>query len=96
MHGDLRTRSTLLLRLRDDDTMSREIAWDEFRSTYAPILAGFARKLDVKPSDCDDIIRDVMVGFFAHAPNFLYDPARVENCARPIAAAALRCGDELS
>jgi RNA polymerase sigma-70 factor (ECF subfamily) len=72
----LATRATIFLRLKADDTATREIAWNEFRSRYAPIINGFARKLGVRPQDIDDIIQDVMIGFFAQSPTFVYDPSR--------------------
>lgn len=72
----LATRATIFLRLKSDDTAAREVAWSDFRARYAPIIAGFARKLSVKPQDVDDVIQDVMLGFFAQSPTFVYDPAR--------------------
>jgi RNA polymerase sigma factor (sigma-70 family) len=72
----LATRATIFLRLRAEDTACREVAWDDFRKRYGPIIAGFARKLGVKGHDVDDVIQDVMLGFFSHSPNFTYDPAK--------------------
>jgi RNA polymerase sigma-70 factor (ECF subfamily) len=72
----LATRGTIFLRLKSDDTAAREIAWSDFRARYAPIVAGFARKLNVRPQDVDDVIQDVMLGFFAQSPTFVYDPSR--------------------
>ena len=72
----LATRSTIFLRLKSDDTATREIAWADFRDRYAPIIAAFARKLAVKPQDVDDLVQDVMLGFFAHSPTFVYDPLK--------------------
>jgi RNA polymerase sigma factor (sigma-70 family) len=73
---NLATRASIFLRLKADDTATREIAWNDFRDRYAPIIAGFARKLNVKPQDIDDVIQDVMIGFFAQSPTFVYDPMR--------------------
>ena len=72
----LATRATIFLRLKSDDTAAREVAWADFRGRYAPIIAGFARKLGVRPQDIDDVIQDVMLGFFAQSPTFVYDPSR--------------------
>jgi RNA polymerase sigma-70 factor (ECF subfamily) len=72
----LATRATIFLRLKSDDTVAREVAWADFRQRYAPIIAGFARKLGVRPQDVDDVIQDVMLGFFAQSPTFVYDPSR--------------------
>jgi RNA polymerase sigma-70 factor (ECF subfamily) len=73
---NLVTRSTIFLRLKSDDTLTREVAWNDFRQRYAPVIAGFARKLSVRPQDIDDVIQDVMLGFFSQSPTFVYDPSR--------------------
>jgi RNA polymerase sigma-70 factor, ECF subfamily len=73
---DLNTRATLLLRLNSKEAEPREIAWTEFRDRYAPVVAGFARNCGARPGDVDDIIQDVMMGFFARSPNFVYDPSK--------------------
>lgn len=72
----LATRATIFLRLKSDDTAAREVAWSDFRARYAPIIAGFARKLSVRPQDVDDVIQDVFLGFFGVADRFAYDPAK--------------------
>ena len=72
----LATRATIFLRLKSDDTAARELAWADFRSRYAPIIAGFARKLSVRPQDVDDVIQDVFLGFFSVSNKFAYDPAK--------------------
>jgi RNA polymerase sigma factor (sigma-70 family) len=69
------TRASIFLRLKADETASREIAWNEFREQYAPVIDGFARKLGVRTHDIDDIIQDVMLGFFSQSPKFVYDPS---------------------
>src|SRR5678816_333376 len=70
------TNPTLLLRIQHVEPRPRELAWTEFRARYGPIIAGFARKLGAKPQDLDDVIQDVMLGFYAKAPTFVYDPAK--------------------
>lgn len=69
------TSATLLLRLKQDGAL-REIAWAEFRRRYAPIIAGFARNMGVKIQEIDDLIQEVMTGFYAAQPKFVYDPDR--------------------
>jgi len=71
----LATRQTLLLRLKADSP-GREIAWREFYRCYAPIIGGFARNMGVRPEDVADVTHDVLLGFFAVSPKFVYDPAR--------------------
>jgi RNA polymerase sigma factor (sigma-70 family) len=70
------TRATLLLRLNTADPRRHELAWQEFHDRYAPVIAGFARNMHAKPHEIADIIQDVMLGFFANSPTFVYDPAR--------------------
>ena len=70
---EYRTRGSLLLRLQatGDD---REFSWQEFYETYAPVISGFARRAGCKASDVDDIVHDVMTGFFKASERFNYDP----------------------
>jgi len=75
-HDSMLTNPTLLLRIQSLDPKPRELAWQEFRDRYGPIIAGFARKLGARPQDVDDVIQDVMLGFYAKAPTFVYDPAK--------------------
>jgi RNA polymerase sigma-70 factor (ECF subfamily) len=70
------TRASLLLRLRENQPEAREIAWDEFRRRYAPIIAGFARNLGCRAQDIDDVLQDVLLGFFSVSPRFVYDPSK--------------------
>jgi len=52
------------------------MAWASFRSRHAPVIAGFARRCGAGAQDIDDIIQDVMAGFFKASGDFDYDPAR--------------------
>jgi RNA polymerase sigma factor (sigma-70 family) len=70
------TRASLLLRLNLSGTADRELAWCEFRERYAPVIAGFARNVGVRTQEIDDVIQDVMLGFYAHSPTFVYDPRK--------------------
>jgi RNA polymerase sigma-70 factor (ECF subfamily) len=69
------TRPTLLLRLRPESP-AREVAWQEFHRCYAPMIAGFARKMGAKAQDREDIVQDVMAGLFSASKNFRYDPEK--------------------
>jgi RNA polymerase sigma-70 factor (ECF subfamily) len=70
------THATLLLRIKAAEPQPREVAWREFRQRYAPIIAGFARNLGARPQDVDDVIQDVLVGFYARSAAFVYDPSK--------------------
>jgi RNA polymerase sigma-70 factor (ECF subfamily) len=67
------TRPTLLLRLRPESP-ARELAWEEFHRCYAPMIAGFARKMGARAQDREDVVQDVMTGLFSASRNFHYDP----------------------
>jgi RNA polymerase sigma-70 factor (ECF subfamily) len=70
------TNPSIFLRLKASDPQPREVAWDEFRVRYVPVIAGFARRLGCKPQDVDDVIQDVLLGFFLRSPTFVYDPSK--------------------
>lgn len=71
----LATRASLLLRLKSDGP-AREVAWHAFHSRYGPVIASYARSMGVRGQDVDDVVQDVLVGFYAALPEFSYDPAR--------------------
>jgi RNA polymerase sigma-70 factor (ECF subfamily) len=71
---DSTTNPTIFLRLNATSEKPREIAWDEFGRRYAPVISAFARRLGAKPQDVDDIVQDVLLGFFLKSPTFTYDP----------------------
>ena len=73
---DYATRASIFIRLNTRDPQPREIAWLEFHHRYAPIIAGFARNLGARSQDVDDVIQDVLLGFYGQSPTFEYDPSR--------------------
>lgn len=73
---NIETNPTIFLRLNRAETGVRELAWQEFRDRYGPVIAGFARNFGVRPQDIDDVIQDVLLGFFAKSPTFVYDATR--------------------
>lgn len=54
----IRTRRSLLMRLRDDD--DRE-AWRFFVETYAPVVHRFLRKQGMQDSDVQDVVQEVLL-----------------------------------
>jgi RNA polymerase sigma-70 factor (ECF subfamily) len=70
------TNPTIFLRLKQSQPAPRELAWNDFHQRYAPIIAGFARRLGAQQQDIDDVVQDVLLGFFAKAPTFVYDPTK--------------------
>lgn len=65
----------MLLRLKTDGA-ARELAWEDFFKTYVPIIRSFARKLGVTGEDADDVVQEVLKGFYQVSPRFIYDPTR--------------------
>ncbi|MCP3904597.1 MAG: FHA domain-containing protein, partial [Planctomycetes bacterium] len=70
------TRATLLLRLGDSDEQVRELSWREFEERYRPVIVGYARKRGATDSEAEDILQDVLVGFFRVSDAFEYDPSK--------------------
>jgi RNA polymerase sigma-70 factor (ECF subfamily) len=70
------TRASIFLQLRAEDRRPREIAWQEFNDRYGPIIRGFARRMGAAANDADDIVQEVLTGFFAVLPTFAYDASR--------------------
>src|SRR4051812_12321566 len=73
---DTATNPTIFLRLKESDSAPREFAWGEFNARYGPIISSFARRLGAQQTDIDDIVQDVMLGFFLKSPTFIYDPSK--------------------
>jgi RNA polymerase sigma-70 factor (ECF subfamily) len=72
----LSTNPTIFVRLKAADATPREIAWDTFSARYAPVIASFARRLGARRQDVDDLVQDVLMGFYVKSPTFVYDPTR--------------------
>ena len=70
------TSASMLLRLRADGTLDRQIGWNDFSKMYGSVIAGFARNAGAKPQEVDDILQEVMLGFFKQSRVFEYDPAK--------------------
>jgi RNA polymerase sigma-70 factor (ECF subfamily) len=70
------TNPSIFVRLNRTDTGARELAWEEFHKRYAPAIGAFARQIGVKSTDVADVVQDVLVGFYASSPTFVYDPSR--------------------
>lgn len=70
------TNPSIFLRLQQAETAPRELAWAEFHARYAPMITKFAQRLGLPPQDVDDVVQDVMLGFFSKSPTFTYDPSK--------------------
>jgi len=68
------TRSTLLARLAESS--ANDDAWREFHAEYAGLIHRVARRRGLQPSDCDDVVQDVLVSLTRALKKFEYDRAR--------------------
>jgi RNA polymerase sigma factor (sigma-70 family) len=64
------TPKTLIERLRDGD----EIPWNEFYSTYAPIVRSLGSLKGLSFVECDELVQEVMLRFFKHSETFVFNP----------------------
>lgn len=69
------TRASLLIRLCEKGP-ERDVAWTEFYQLYAPVIAGFARRMAAPPQDADDLVQEVLQSFFRANPEFVYNPSK--------------------
>ena len=70
------TRDSIFLRLRADGTIDRELGWNEFAEKYSRVIAGFARNAGLRAQEIDDVLQDVLMGFFRVSADFNYDPTK--------------------
>ena len=75
-HEDYRTRGSLLLRLGAEETAVREVSWQEFYDQYVPIIRGFARNAGCSVSAMEDIVHEVVTGFYRASKRFEYDSSK--------------------
>jgi RNA polymerase sigma-70 factor (ECF subfamily) len=97
--GDSRTRSTLLVRLRD---LSDQAAWEEFLERYGPKIYGWCRRFHLQEADAADVTQDVLGKLVTALRTFEYDPARgrfrgwlrtvTQNAVRDLAQSLARPG----
>lgn len=74
--ADAATDPSIFLKLRHSDPAPREVAWRQFYNRYAPVIAGYARGRGANAQQADEVVQDVISGFFAASPRFAYDPSR--------------------
>lgn len=70
---ELRTSSTLLLRLRD---LTDEEAWEEFLKRYTPRIFAWCRRYNLQESDASDVTQEVLGKLLRAMRSFQYDPAK--------------------
>ena len=70
------TRASIFLKLKADGTYDRELGWVEFADKYSRVIAGFARNAGLPAQEADDVLQDVLLGFFRVSERFEYDPKK--------------------
>jgi RNA polymerase sigma-70 factor (ECF subfamily) len=73
MAGEVKTRPSLLVRLRD--TSDHE-AWSQFVGIYTPLIFGFCRKRGLSETDAGDVTQEVLKAVASAIPRFRYDRQR--------------------
>ena len=64
VNGRYETNMDLLLQLKSDETVNREMGWGIFVDRYGPIICGFARNAGLPSGEADDIMQNVLFNFF--------------------------------
>jgi RNA polymerase sigma-70 factor (ECF subfamily) len=70
------TRPSIFLKLKRTDPVPRELAWRQFYDRYAPVIFDYARRRGASAQQADEVVQNVIGGFFEASPRFAYDPAR--------------------
>lgn len=70
---ELKTSSTLLLRLRD---LNDEEAWEEFLTRYTPRIFAWCRRYNLQESDASDVTQEVLRKLLRAMRSFQYDSSR--------------------
>ena len=70
------TRASIFMKLKADGTFDREVGWNEFADKYSRVIAGFARNAGLPAQEADDVLQDVLLGFFKVSDRFEYDPTK--------------------
>ena len=70
------TRPSIFLRLRGSDDSGVELTWHEFHRRYAPLIRMFCRRAGWSHPDAEDVVQEVMLGFFRASPDFEYNPEK--------------------
>lgn len=64
------TSKTLLDKLQSGDAVS----WNEFFERYRGIIISLGGLKGLTPEECDDLVQEVMIGFFKNSRTFVFDP----------------------
>ena len=73
---DNQTRASIFLNMKDSDAAVRELSWEEFHARYKGLILGCARRCGLTDADADEVLQDVLLGFYRVSPQFEYDPTK--------------------
>ena len=71
--GELQTRQTLLLRIRDLDD---KVSWDEFAELYTPLIYRFLINRGLSDSNARDVMQDSLKAIAGAIERFEYNPEK--------------------
>lgn len=69
----LRTRSSLVNRLRDWDD---QVGWREFFDTYWKFIYGVALRSGLGEQEAEDVVQETVLSVAKKMPEFVYDPSK--------------------
>ena len=67
------THESLLERL---STGEDPAAWEIFDHRYGALIRDYGRRRGLQPTDCDDLLQDVLLSLTRAMPGFSYDPSK--------------------
>ena len=73
MQGDLPTRPSLLVRIRD---LKDADAWQQFVALYEPVIHRFLRRRGLRDADAADLAQETLAQIAKVIERFEYDPKR--------------------
>ena len=73
MHGDLPTRPSLLVRIRD---LKDAEAWRQFVAIYEPVIQRYLRRRGLREADAADLAQETLANVARGIDRFTYDPQR--------------------
>jgi RNA polymerase sigma-70 factor (ECF subfamily) len=73
MAGEIRTRATLLMRIRN---LGDADAWRQFLEIYQPVIQGYLRRRGLREADAADVAQETLSAVAKNIERFKYDPLK--------------------
>lgn len=71
--NELLTRYTLFQKIKSDHS---EQGWSEYVHYYRAYILALLTRMNVRPSDLDDVLQEILIKCWKKLPELQYDPAR--------------------